>query len=59
MLRRTRSVFQLTDKHLHAYAGLYLGNEVPTAFQGTRTSMGAAFRGPAEQVRLEPRPIRW
>ncbi|TCR70133.1 M81 family metallopeptidase [Bosea sp. BK604] len=39
---------QLTDEATFRHAGLYLGNEVPTAFQGTRTAMGAAFEAAAK-----------
>lgn len=34
---------QLTDEAVFRHAGVYLGNEVPPAFRGTRTAMGAAF----------------
>lgn len=34
---------QLTDEAVFRHAGVHLGNEVPLAFRGTRTSMGAAF----------------
>ena len=34
---------QLTDEQAFRNCSFYLGNEVPQAFRGTRTSMGAAF----------------
>lgn len=34
---------QLTDEQAFRNCSFYLGNEVPEAFRGTRTSMGAAF----------------
>ncbi|MGX5735633.1 M81 family metallopeptidase [Bosea thiooxidans] len=34
---------QLTDEATFRAHGAYLGNEIPEAFRGTRTSMGAAF----------------
>jgi microcystin degradation protein MlrC len=34
---------QLTDEVSFRNAGVYLGNEIPPAFRGTRTAIGAAF----------------
>ena len=34
---------QLTDEAVFRHHGVFRDNEVPAAFQGTRTSMGAAF----------------
>lgn len=34
---------QLTGEEVFCNAGLYLDNEIPPAFRGTRTSLGAAF----------------
>ncbi|WP_439499081.1 M81 family metallopeptidase [Bosea sp. (in: a-proteobacteria)] len=34
---------QLTGEEAFRSSGVYLGNEIPPAFRGTRTSMGAAF----------------
>lgn len=39
---------QLTDEAVFRHAGVYLGDEVPPAFRGTRTAMGAAFEAAEE-----------